>query len=65
MRWTDNEKAAEFLSKYAGKFTEATEVTLPEGLGQIVQADGTIANAAKATLVPGRAGGFTSAFPIP
>jgi len=64
-RWLDNQKAAEFLSQFAGKISGPAGVELPEGLGQVIYADGSIGNAGHAILVPVPGGGLRTAFPIP
>jgi RHS repeat-associated protein len=63
-QWLDNEKAADFLAQFEGRLTGPTTVPLPPGLGQIVNADGSIVPAVQATLVPSPTG-FTTAYPIP
>jgi RHS repeat-associated protein len=63
-RWLDNDKAAQYLSQFQGKLTGPTTVPIPPGLGQIVHADGTIAEALQATIVPS-ATGLKTAYPIP
>ncbi len=62
-RWVDNEEAAQFLSQFEGKLTGPTTVALPPGIGQIVNADGSVASAARATLVPSPTG-LRTAYPI-
>ena len=64
-RWLDNQKAAEFLSQFEGQISGPIGVKLPEGLGQVIYADGSIGNAGHAILVPMPGVGLRTAFPIP
>ena len=63
-RWLDNQKAADFLSQSLGNLPEVGDFELPPGLGEIVNADGSIVPAVRVRIVPS-ATGLTSAFPIP
>lgn len=60
-QWTDNEKAAQFLSGV--KVEGATVIKIPEGIGQVIMPDGTIVKTEWARVVP-RGDGVRSAFPV-
>jgi len=60
-QWTDNEKAAQFLSGV--KVEGTTVVKIPEGLGQVIMPDGTIVKTEWARIVPS-GNGVRSAFPV-
>jgi RHS repeat-associated protein len=60
-QWMDNQKAAEFLNGV--KVDGPATVRIPDGLGQVIRPDGSIAPASWARVVPG-ANGFRTAFPI-
>ncbi|MBK6686015.1 MAG: putative Ig domain-containing protein [Deltaproteobacteria bacterium] len=61
-QWLDNEAAAEFLK---GVVVDGpATVRIPEGLGQVIHADGTTSAAIWAVVAPDGAGGFISAFPF-
>ena len=63
-RWLENDKAAEYLSQFQGKLSGPTTIPLPPGLGQIMNADGSVVPAVQAILVPS-ATGLKTAYPIP
>ncbi|MDK2125926.1 RHS repeat domain-containing protein [Parachitinimonas caeni] len=59
-QWLDNQRAAEFLNGI--KVSDPTRVRIPEGLGQIIKPDGSIASAEWAIIVP-RGEGLRTAYP--
>ncbi|WP_200308412.1 hypothetical protein [Streptomyces adelaidensis] len=63
-RWTDNDKAAEFLKSAWVEGAGARSVRIPEGLGQVVFEDGTTAVARAALLVPSKNGLYKTAYPV-
>ncbi|MCG8425714.1 MAG: Hint domain-containing protein, partial [Proteobacteria bacterium] len=61
-QWLNNEKAAAFLKGV--RVDGPASVRLPGGLGQVIRADGSVAAAQWARIVPSSSGGFISAFPF-
>jgi len=60
-QWINNAKAAEVLSKFT--VDKITEVRIPEGVGQVIKADGSIVSAEWARIMPS-ATGVKTAYPI-
>jgi hypothetical protein len=60
-QWLNNEMAAAFLSDI--KVDGPASIPIPQGLGQVIKPDGTIAGAGWATIVPW-SNGFRTAYPI-
>ena len=63
VQWIDNSAAEDFIAKNLDKTKNGTvEIKLPEGLGRIVNPDGTFSPATHAKLVPSGSG-IKSAYP--
>ena len=64
-QWLNNDAAAKFLAEQRPKINGPASVNIPEGLGRVVNPDGSFSPASRATLVPSANGGFRTAYPIP
>ena len=64
-QWLDDQAAADFLAKQRPSITKPTTVDIPEGLGRVVNPDGSFSPASQATLVPSPGGGYRTAYPVP
>jgi RHS repeat-associated protein len=62
-QWLDNDAAADFLREVHTPGAGPFSVRLPEGLGQVIKPDGTVAQAPYALIVPSPNGLFKSAYP--
>ena len=60
-QWLDNEAATSYLSGI--KVDGPATVPIPEGLGQVINADGSIVPSKLAVMVPS-ANGIRSAYPV-
>jgi hypothetical protein len=60
-QWLDNQKAADFLNEFP--VNGPAHVKIPDGLGQVINPDGSIVKALWARVVP-NADGIRTAFPI-
>lgn len=60
-QWTDNQKAAQFLSDM--KVDGPATVKIPEGIGQVIMPDGTIVKTEWARVIP-NGDGVRTAFPV-
>ena len=63
-QWLDNEAASALMSTRRQGLTEAIDIDIPPGLGQVIMPDGSIVPVTRARLVPNRNGGYVSSFPI-
>ncbi|TDC28023.1 hypothetical protein E1265_00350 [Streptomyces sp. 8K308] len=63
-QWLDNDAAADFLRSAYDPAAGPRRVRIPDGLGQVIRPDGSIVQAQWANLVPGRNGGYRTAYPI-
>jgi RHS repeat-associated protein len=63
-QWLDNDEAAIFLRSVHLPDAQPRTIDIPEGLGQVIRADGSIVPARQAFLVPSRNGLYKSAYPI-
>ena len=63
-QWLDNAAAEKFIAEHLGELSQGAKVfDLPEGLGRIINPDGTFTAATKAKLVPSGSG-VKTAFPL-
>lgn len=62
-QWLNNEQAAKLLQQYHGDGPFSI-ISIPEGLGQVIRADGTIVPATRARVIPRRDGVIKTAFPV-
>ena len=60
-QWLNNEQAADLLSKV--NVTKPTKIPIPEGLGQVIKPDGSIAQAKHAIVVP-RGNEIRTSYPV-
>ncbi|MDP9529294.1 hypothetical protein Q7L59_23755, partial [Pseudomonas protegens] len=60
-QWLNNEQAADLLSKV--NVTKPTKISIPEGLGQVIKPDGSIAQAKHAIVVP-RGNEIRTSYPV-
>ncbi|MEV0635021.1 polymorphic toxin-type HINT domain-containing protein [Streptomyces sp. NPDC050619] len=63
-QWLDNDAAAEFLQGLHVEGAGPRSVRIPDGLGQVIMPDGSIAQARAATIVPSPNGLYKTGFPI-
>ncbi|MEU8350746.1 polymorphic toxin-type HINT domain-containing protein [Streptomyces sp. NPDC048845] len=63
-QWLDNDAAAEFLKGLHVEGAGPRSVRIPEGMGQVIMPDGSIAKARAATIVPSPNGLYKTGFPI-
>ncbi|QRK08617.1 hypothetical protein JQX13_53565 [Archangium violaceum] len=63
-QWLNNDAAAKFLAEQRPNINGPTTVNIPEGLGRVVNPDGSFSPATRAILVPSANGGFRTAYPI-
>ena len=63
-QWLDSDAAAAMMASRRQGLTEAVDIDIPPGLGQVIMPDGRIVAVTRARLVPSRSGGFKSSFPI-
>ncbi|MFJ7997949.1 polymorphic toxin-type HINT domain-containing protein [Streptomyces sp. NPDC096310] len=63
-QWLDNDGAAEFLKGLHVEGAGPRSVRIPDGLGQVIMPDGSIAQARAATIVPSPNGLYKTGFPI-
>ncbi|WP_328319724.1 Hint domain-containing protein [Streptomyces sp. NBC_00388] len=63
-QWLDNGAAADFLKGIHVQGFGPRAVRIPDGLGQVIMPDGSIAQAGAATIVPSSNGLYKTAYPI-
>src|SRR5688572_8201957 len=64
-QWLDNDQAAAFLRDSYSPGQQKRVVDLPEGMGQMVNPDGTTSPATRALLLPRPSGTYKDAYPVP
>ncbi|MYR57315.1 hypothetical protein GTY54_14115 [Streptomyces sp. SID625] len=63
-QWLNNDAAAEFLKGLHVEGAGPRSVRIPDGLGQVIMPDGSIAQARAATIIPSPNGLYKTGFPI-